>query len=200
MKQLNKKITPIFALIILFLLSSCTYKNYIIDKSVNSKSLQYISKENKYTRDIAYLDIIAYTGKNEVETNVSTDFYNRFSKSLIRSGLFKTVESNGYQENNKIKIKLIVKEKSNNNTLENIAKIIFTLGVIPLTYDFESQMNISITNKDGKILNLEAKSSGVTKYYHLPSFQHAINELSSEVTTNNVNSIINQMIKNKNFL
>ena len=72
--------------------------------------------------------------------------------------------------------------------------------VIPLSYDFESDMHLLATRGDGKAKQYSAKGKGSASYQLYANAAMAGQEVRAKVTNNNINSLMNQLSLDANFL
>ena len=103
-----------------------------------------------------------------------------------------------------IELNLVVKDIHDGNGGENAAKAVavgltlFLLApVLPQNFSYESEFELSLTNFENSTKAYTAKSKG-----HLedPGGRRHLNELYQTVLTNNLNSLMFQMVQDSEFI
>ncbi len=146
---------------------------------------------------------------NGQETNPSSEFQKRFMAHIKDTKIFDSVvhDMPTIKPDKYVSFALESDENQDTNQGANYAKgffigatfFLFT-PVIPLSYDFESDMHLTATRGDGKTKQYNAKGKGSASYQLYANAAMAGQEIRAEVTNNNINSLINQLALDANFL
>ena len=145
---------------------------------------------------------------NGHETNPSLGFQNRFITHIKDTKIFDSVihDMPSIKPERYVSFVLESDENEEKDQAVNAVKgffiglTLFVLTpVIPLSYEFESDMHLYATRGDGKTNRYNAKGKGSVSYQFFGAAK-ASQELISEVTNNNINSLINQLSLDENFL
>lgn len=195
-------------LLLLFALTGCTshWANVeITPEGADFAPSSHISP--KESKCVAVMNDLRVKS-NGFDVNASADFQRRFISNVKDTRVFSNVVSEmpATKPERYVDLALAVSEKQDSKQGANMAKgfliglSIYTLTpVIPLSYDFESEMLLQATRWDGKTRQYTAKGKG-TEAYHLFANAHAAgNELRAQVTNNNINALMSQLVSDADF-
>lgn len=193
--------SSVFIITALLLLSSCTATK--INSFPESNTAKKVTI-NRHKQHKAFIQNLT-TYSNDIETNANPSFKERLSTKFRNSGIFKDVSSYPIESRKKIVLDLVIKETSNDYSFSNILKASFTgaslftlTPILTLKFKFSSDMELIATRPDGKSKTFKTNADGITKAT-LFSFAKKSSSLTSEITNRNINSLVNQMIENKQF-
>jgi hypothetical protein len=143
------------------------------------------------------------------ETNASVEFQKRLLRHIKGTGVFNSVaeEMPAAKPDRWVNFALKSNEAQDTNQGSNMVKgffIGFTFWllppVLPLSYDFESDMTLHATRWDGKSRSYHAKGGGNAKYHYFANPAAAGSELRAQITNNNINSLMSQLVQDAGFL
>ena len=152
--------------------------------------------------------------RDGIQLNVNSSFINRFITSLKESNLFLDAGMNfidfGGEKKQYHQISLTAVENLENHATQvivyciliGIAGIIFfplLLLFLLIKYDkeFTQELTVEFTSVDGVKSTFRAKTIGKINHGIFTNAAMAADALGGSITTSNINSIINQLIKNK---
>jgi len=190
-------------------LSGCTMHWTNIDaKPDGADSVAHYSKSSGARECLAVMDDLQ-TIFDSQETNASVEFQKRLLRHIKGTGVFNSVteEMPTVKPNRWVNFALKSNEAQDTNQGSNMVKgffIGFTFWlltpVLPLSYDFESDMTLNATRWDGKTKSYHAKGSGNAKYQLYANSAIAGNEVRAQITNNNINSLMSQLVQDADFL
>lgn len=195
--------------ILMMVVSGCTAHWTNIDiKPDKYETTVHSSNKLNSSNCVAVLNDLK-TKSNGQEVNASVDFQRRFIAHLKDTAVFESVsaESPSIKPSKYVSLTFESNENQEPNQGLNVFKGFIIGGtfylltpVIPLSYDFESLMTLSALRSDGRIKKYEAKGSGNAKYHLFANAAMAGSELRAEITNNNINSLMNQIATDADFL
>lgn len=194
-------------LLVVFLLTGCTlHWNKIETKPDGADNfVPYSGGAERCSAVFADLRV----KQNGLDVNASTDFQKRFATALKDTKLFESVlvEPTTSMPSRHVTFSLKVNENQDTNQGANVTKG-FIIGlslyvltpIIPLSYDFESEMILQAARWDGKTKDYTAKGKGSAGYHLFANAPVAGNELRAVITNNNVNALMNQLVNDLEFI
>lgn len=151
---------------------------------------------------------------NGIQVNKGMDYINRLMSSLKDSNLFSDVRTDsitpGIQSSQYHQIKVtaseIIDDHKNDNTLMVILMVIAGIIFFPLMIiffflknkvDFTQELSIEFISSNGTRMDFSAKTIGRVKFGILSNKEIAGLTLGGSVSTSNINSVINQVLINR---
>lgn len=200
----------IIGVLLTILLSGCTaHWVEIGNKPDGSESINQYAGDKKATiGSVAIMNDLRVKSDGQ-EVNASSNFEKRFMAHLKDTNIFNAVVSDmpAAKPEKYVKFALSVSENQNPHQGTNFVKgmlIGLTLyaltPVLPLSYDFESEMVLNATRWDGKTKQYVAKGNGSVSYHLFANKVMAGQEVQAKVTNSNVNALMNQLVRDADFL
>jgi hypothetical protein len=202
-----KKIVGV--MIVFMFLSGCTYHWANIDLKPNGSDLITPYAGNKKIVSCVAIMNDLRVKSNGQDVNASSEFHKRFVINLKDTNIFESVvfDMPTAKPEKYVNFTLSVNENQDTNQGANMAKGFFiglTLylltPVLPLSYDFESEMLLNATRWDGKTKQYVTKGKGSASYHLFANPIMAGQEVRNKVTNNNLNALMNQLIRDTDFL
>lgn len=141
---------------------------------------------------------------NGEEVNPSRDFEHRLLRTLGGTGLFSTIRSQigSTGPESCVRFSMGIDEDLDSHQGKAILHG-FLIGLtlylltpaLPLQLDFESQMTLDAVRPDGDTRRVYIQCKGVAYYHLLANAVLAEMEVGAKVTTNNLNSLISQVVQ-----
>lgn len=213
MRVENNKMKKVFSLgvsiILTMLLSGCAAHWSNIDlKPDGADSLAPYTGDKKTASCVAIMNDLRVKSNGQ-EVNASSEFHKRFVANLKDARVFESVVSDmpATKPEKYVNLSLAVNENQDTNQGANVAKGFFIglslyllTPVLPLSYDFESEMLLNATRWDGKSKQYSAKGNGSASYQLFANARMAGSEVRAKVTNNNLNALMNQLVQDTDFL
>ncbi len=140
---------------------------------------------------------------------VSPKFRKRAIEKLQETGLFQAVKDDAPAAEKLVRITFDVKERFRPHSGANAIKAFFGAvtffilsPLLPMTYDFESDMTMAVERLDGQTKCYTAKAAGLAKVHllALPKRKKGFDDAARVVTDANLNALMNQMLANSDWL
>lgn len=197
------------AAVVMVMLSGCTMHWTNIDAKPNGAESEARYSIAPGGREcLAVMDDLQ-TIFDSQETNASVEFQKRLLRHIKGTGIFNSVaeEMPAAKPDRWVNFALKSNEAQDRNQGSNMVKgffIGFTFWlltpVLPLSYNFESDMTLHATRWDGKSRSYHAKGGGNAKYHYFANPAAAGSELRAQITNNNINSLMSQLVQDADFL
>ena len=206
-----KKIIAAMLIVSITGLSGCTLHWTDIDLKPDGADAISIAK---HSNENAVLSCLAIMGDLKVksnghEVNASSEFQKRFMVHIKDTNIFSSVAQDmpAIKPDKYVSFVLESDENQESNQGANAVKGFFIgatffllTPVIPLSYDFESDMHLIAARGDGKTKQYSAKGKGSASYQLYANAAMAGQEVRAEVTNNNINSLMSQLTLDAKFL
>ncbi|BEH09648.1 MULTISPECIES: hypothetical protein [Geobacter] len=199
----------IVGVILAMVLSGCTAHWTNIDlKPEGADSLNAYSGGKKTTSCVAVMNDLRVKSNGQ-EVNASSEFQKRFVTNLKDTKIFESVITDmpTTKPEKYVNFALTVNENQDTNQGANVAKGFFIglslyllTPVLPLSYDFDSEMLLNATRWDGKTKQYVAKGQGSASYHLFANAPMAGGEVRAKITNNNLNALMNQLVRDTEFL
>ncbi|MGZ4968048.1 MAG: hypothetical protein ACXV8O_01415 [Methylobacter sp.] len=198
-----------FCILLAIVISGCAGIWTSIDTKPTGAELVPHTSSSLNSSDCVALMNDMKTKSNNQEVNPSSEFQKRFITHLKDTRIFETVatETPAIKPSKYVTLTFESNENQDSNQGLNVFKGFIIGGsfylltpIIPLSYDFESIMTLSAIRQDGAIKKYEAKGSGSAKYHLFANAAAAGQEVRAEITNNNINSLMNQLAMDADFL
>lgn len=196
-------------ILLMMLLSGCTSHWTSIDlKPDGSDSMNPYSGDNKKAGCVAIMSEVRVKN-NGLDANASDSFQKRFILNLKDTRIFEAVVQDmpTPKPDKYVSLALAVNENHDLHQGSNVTKGIFIglslyllTPVLPLSYDFESHMLLNATRWDGKTKQYVAKGQGNSSFQLYANRAAANGDVQSKVMSNNLNALMNQLVKDTDFL
>jgi len=202
MKNTASKIRTCVAILLLSLAAGCASWTTIGERPLLSEAFTGTTFPTQQTQP-AFLKDCRVT-VNGTEVNPSQDFVNRFLNNVTRTGLFTPARTGAPDQGLQryVVMTLSVDENKDTHQGEAIGKgvligltLYLLAPVLPLRYDFESQMTLSVALVDGRSKQYTARGSGTAHFHLFANAYLAGQDVEGKVTSSNINSIMNQLMK-----
>lgn len=157
------------------------------------------------SKPVAYFNSF-HLKSRDIAVNPDASLENRVINDLKASGLFSKITKEFPENSRKFTLNLSITETTDDyKLLESVESfaINFTAFLISpfmyLIYDFESNMKLEVVRWDGKVKTYYANSKGRSRYHYFSNYKEAKQKIESIATDTNINSLINQMLEDKEF-
>ncbi|MCL7422389.1 MAG: hypothetical protein M8364_15970 [Methylobacter sp.] len=163
---------------------------------------------SKPSNCMAVMDDLRVTSNGQA-ANVNEAFQKRFITNLKDTHLFSTVTDTipTDRPNNLVNFALSIAENQDTNQGANVTKGFFIglslyllTPVIPLSYDFESDMTLVAMRSDGRSKRYTAKGKGEARYHLFANAAMAGEDVRSQITNNNLSALMNQISQDADFI
>jgi hypothetical protein len=199
-----KRITYLLSVVLVACTSHSVRMNLIPE---GSDASQANAEYKKLAAPVAILNTLG-AKSNGLEVNASGGFQKRFLNHLKEKKIFGSV-IDSMPTPMPVKYTLLdltVNENKDAHRGGAFAKgffigltLLLLSPVLEFQFDFESEMTLTVTKSDGQSRQYHAKGNGTADYKFFSDAGRAVTELASKVTTNNLNSLTNQLSKDADF-
>lgn len=200
---ITKSITLLF---LTLLVVGCSSWTVIKDRPVLSESVSETSMPVQQTQPAFLKDYRGIT--DGVESNINQDFVNRFLNAVGRTGLFTPVRAGAPDQGVQRYVTMALTVREGRDTHQGDAawkgalmglSLYLLAPVLPLQYDFDSQMDLTVALIDGRKKQYTARGSGTANFHIFANAPRAGQDVEGQVTSANINSLMNQIIKDSVF-